>query len=240
MFYSTNINQHCFKRNLNSCKTLVLAMMLSVSLFSCEDEPNLPTADFTFDNNQECPVVVKFTNTSENAISYIWEMGDGSYSSSENPQKRFYDPGRYTITLKAKNTEGSTKVSKTLTITGTTYRIYNATQYTLPGVVSFYYDEYEEEVYDFVGLGALDSGEQSSYVLTTRSEIRVGFESQDGQYIYYVSAPYAITTNKENILEIHEFTQVVVVSAGLRGAAYNKDASTYNLSDIIENRIELR
>lgn len=53
-------------------------------------------ADFTFlqTGNQ-----VAITNNSQNAISYLWDFGDGNYSNQQNPMHVYGTNGNYTITL---------------------------------------------------------------------------------------------------------------------------------------------
>ncbi len=63
-----------------------------------EKEPTpVPTANFTynFGKNGE----VKFTNTSENALSYSWDFGDGQNSIEQNPVHIYTDEKAYTVKL---------------------------------------------------------------------------------------------------------------------------------------------
>jgi PKD repeat protein len=45
------------------------------------------------------PLTVQFNNTSLNAISYIWDFGDGTSSTLDNPQHIYTLPGNYTVKL---------------------------------------------------------------------------------------------------------------------------------------------
>ena len=47
-----------------------------------------------------------FTNTSQNAILYTWQFGDGSSTFAENPRHTYTKAGSYEVTLYAKNTYG--------------------------------------------------------------------------------------------------------------------------------------
>ncbi|HRY31556.1 MAG TPA: PKD domain-containing protein [Bacteroidales bacterium] len=54
-------------------------------------------AAYTLQNN-----MASFTNSSVNAGQYLWDFGDGSYSTEAEPQHQFL-PGSYTVTLIASN-----------------------------------------------------------------------------------------------------------------------------------------
>jgi PKD repeat protein len=55
-----------------------------------------PVAGFEFVQNS---FVVTFTNTSENAVSYLWDFGDGNNSTDENPIHVYEQDGTYAVNL---------------------------------------------------------------------------------------------------------------------------------------------
>lgn len=69
-----------------------------------------PQAGFTASNNNSCslPLSVNFTNASSSAVSYFWDFGDGTTSTSANPNHTYTAPGSYTVKLIAKNSAGCT------------------------------------------------------------------------------------------------------------------------------------
>lgn len=70
---------------------------------------NKPTANFISKNPTNCsPTLVSFTDSSLNAVSWIWDFGDGSSSNNQNPAHIYNIPGLYTIKLVVANTEGCT------------------------------------------------------------------------------------------------------------------------------------
>jgi len=73
----------------------------------------VPTAGF---NNTINGAVVTFSNTSQNATSYLWAFGDGNTSSQVNPTHTYNQDGTYTVTLTATNACGTTTATKTITI----------------------------------------------------------------------------------------------------------------------------
>ncbi|MEO6671457.1 MAG: PKD domain-containing protein [Ferruginibacter sp.] len=76
-----------------------------------------PDAGFTVsDSVGTCPpLVVDFTNTSQNFVSILWDFGDGSTSNSPTPSHFYSIPGSYIATLTVTGQGGCTSV-KTQTI----------------------------------------------------------------------------------------------------------------------------
>jgi PKD repeat protein len=61
---------------------------------------NSDEASFTVDvesSNAYAPQRVNFTNTSATALSFLWDFGDGTTSSEENPTHGYTNAGTYTI-----------------------------------------------------------------------------------------------------------------------------------------------
>ncbi|HRQ38218.1 MAG TPA: PKD domain-containing protein [Chloroflexota bacterium] len=63
------------------------------------------------------PLVVQFTNLSQNATSYLWTFGDGSTSTAVSPAHTYQNSGIYTVTLRATNPGGSVNLTRTSFIT---------------------------------------------------------------------------------------------------------------------------
>lgn len=57
-----------------------------------------PVAGFTFDLMENA---ASFTNTSQNATSYLWDFGDGNTSTEVNPTHVYWENGEFTVTLTA-------------------------------------------------------------------------------------------------------------------------------------------
>ena len=68
-----------------------------------------PTADFSY-TNVEGPEplsgIIDFTNLSSLADNYLWEFGNGTASSEENPTIRYEENGEFTVTLIASTIYG--------------------------------------------------------------------------------------------------------------------------------------
>ncbi|WKN31260.1 PKD domain-containing protein [Porifericola rhodea] len=75
-------------------------------------EPYHPEVDFTYEPPTGCrPLTVQFRNLSRfaEAGTYRWSFGEGEgVSTAENPSYTYYEPGLYTITLEASNSNGVT------------------------------------------------------------------------------------------------------------------------------------
>ncbi|PWS27816.1 hypothetical protein DHW03_09575 [Pedobacter yonginense] len=67
-----------------------------------------PTVGFTSDRTIGCDgTLVKFKNTSTNAIGYLWDFGDGTTSAEFEPQHTYNGSGKnYTVTLTSTNSLG--------------------------------------------------------------------------------------------------------------------------------------
>jgi len=78
-------------------KVIVVLLVVLVQ-FSCAG----PRAAFDYDrDSDEAPSSVEFRNTSEGAVTYEWDFGDGETSSEETPSHRYTKSGDYTVTLHA-------------------------------------------------------------------------------------------------------------------------------------------
>ncbi len=62
---------------------------------------------YTISNGAIAPATVSFNNKSINASSYLWDFGNGSTSTEENPEAEYTEPGTYTVnlTVSAENEE---------------------------------------------------------------------------------------------------------------------------------------
>ncbi len=77
--------------------------------------PVTPVANFTADTTTgPSPVTVKFTDSSSNTpTSWLWDFGDGTTSTDQNPTHTYSAIGNYTITLTATNNAGSSTLTQT-------------------------------------------------------------------------------------------------------------------------------
>ncbi len=66
-----------------------------------------PIANFTANNTTGCkPVTANFVNLSVNAVSWLWDFGDGTTSTAQNPVKTYNTSGNFTVTLTAYSANG--------------------------------------------------------------------------------------------------------------------------------------
>ncbi len=82
----------------------IWACMGFVALFlaGCQDDETGPasSADFSYEPDEENPMLIHFTNTSQNYHSSYWQFGDGSdHSTEDSPSHTFPGAGTYTIIL---------------------------------------------------------------------------------------------------------------------------------------------
>ncbi len=68
--------------------------------FTVTDKSCLVGTDFDADRTYgNKPLTVRFTDKSYNATSWLWNFGDGTTSTEQNPTHTFTEEGRYTISL---------------------------------------------------------------------------------------------------------------------------------------------
>lgn len=65
-----------------------------------------PEAQFNTDGIGCAPVTAQFENNSGEAMSYLWEFGDGSTSTEESPTHVYNEEGCYDVTLTVTNADG--------------------------------------------------------------------------------------------------------------------------------------
>jgi PKD repeat protein len=75
-----------------------------------------PISDFDYQLNA---ATAAFDNQSQNAISYLWEFGDGTTSSDEHPNHTFTGNGQYPVTLTSYNDCDTVSTILIITINGT-------------------------------------------------------------------------------------------------------------------------
>lgn len=100
-------------------KNKILFVAFLVALFTgCKkDEPeDQPVALFSFSQNE---LKVTFTNSSQNAQSYVWNFGDGQTSKEKNPVHTYVNAGTYNVQLTATNITKSDTYSQNVTISHT-------------------------------------------------------------------------------------------------------------------------
>jgi PKD repeat protein len=76
--------------------------------------PVPPTAAFSGSpTSGDAPLAVSFTDTSTGApASWLWDFGDGTTSTLQNPSHTYSDPGTYTVALTVSNAAGSDTETK--------------------------------------------------------------------------------------------------------------------------------
>lgn len=85
--------------NLNGCSdTLTLPVVAHP----------LPVSDFSLSAHQSCaaPVTVQAFNSSQGAVGFTWDLGNGESSELNQPEATFTAPGSYTVRLTAVNQFG--------------------------------------------------------------------------------------------------------------------------------------
>jgi len=80
--------------------------------------PNPPKASFNYTvGGTVLPITVTFTNSSQNATSYLWDFGDGSNSTVANPVHIYTTVGYYNVKLIASGSGGDNTTIQIIHIT---------------------------------------------------------------------------------------------------------------------------
>lgn len=101
---------------VNALGTYTLTVFDAVTGCSASDNVDLlsnisyPIADFSYSPTEinEFDPLVKFTNGSSAAVSYFWDLGDGTTSTASDPSHLYGDTGTYCVQLIATNMYGCT------------------------------------------------------------------------------------------------------------------------------------
>lgn len=94
-------------KKINFLTSFAMVILLALALGSCKKTPE-PTSQFSFTVND---LEVSFTNESVDAISYLWDFGDGSTSTENSPVHSYADYGLYSVSLIATGEGGESTVT---------------------------------------------------------------------------------------------------------------------------------
>jgi PKD repeat protein len=73
-----------------------------------------PTADFTMTpTTGVAPIIINFSDLSHYANTWLWNFGDGSISTQQNPSHLYISPGSYSVSLIVTNSVGAVMTTKT-------------------------------------------------------------------------------------------------------------------------------
>ncbi|HLO72034.1 MAG TPA: PKD domain-containing protein [Flavipsychrobacter sp.] len=99
----------------SSAGTYTVTLIVSKSGCSDTDSKTItvnqnPTINFTGSPTEACaaPLTTNFTNSTTNAVSYLWRFGDGNTSTSANPSNTYNALGNYSVKLIATSASGCT------------------------------------------------------------------------------------------------------------------------------------
>jgi PKD repeat protein len=115
-----------------------------------------PTADFTASPlSGSVPLAVSFSDLSSNAVSWLWDFGDGETSILQNPTHTYKSEGAFSVSLTAANPGGSDLTTKTgyITVSACT----NEPVRLISGISTTEYTSLQNALTDSVGGDVIDS-----------------------------------------------------------------------------------
>ena len=101
----------------------------------CLQATAIPTASFV-SNNSNCNSTIQFTDSSDQAHSWLWDFGDGNFSSWQNPEHTYQSSGVFNVKLKVVNNLGEDSTNQTINLTLPTAPS-STDKYACSGAVSF-------------------------------------------------------------------------------------------------------
>jgi gliding motility-associated-like protein len=201
----------------------------------------VPTAAFSFTDNPDCNKnTVTFTNNSTNATSYLWDLGDGTFSSDTNPVHEYTSSRTYVVKLTAfaGNCEVQTQQiinvtllpSPTVDISGPSYALTSddvLIQVSVTGAND----------------ATIDLGDGRTITQTAPfSDITTRYEN-DGDYVVTLTASNGICTSQDTFHIKVEFPEVITIpnaftpnSDGLNDSWYPIIVGSDNYETVIYDR----
>ena len=163
-----------------------------------------PIASFTTSPNPATgasPLVVSFTNTSQNATTYSWNFGDNTSSVSANPPSNTYTTGVYTVVLTATNNLCTSTASVTV-IVYDNYSIFIPNVFTPNGdnnneifkITATGVSTFDAIIFDRWGLKMSEWHDVSG---GWNGRTKGGAEARDGTYYYIITLKAADGTDHE-------------------------------------------
>ena len=98
-------------KTINRIIPIAMGATLILITACSKEQKDLPAASFQCPNTVGVGDTIHFQNTSEGAVTFSWDFGDGNVSTEENPSHIYTEPGVFTILLVATNENGSDEIS---------------------------------------------------------------------------------------------------------------------------------
>src|SRR5574344_851168 len=151
---------------------IILALFFMQFFVSCERQTAQVKAVFTLncEDNETLPCIVNFENQSLNSDSYLWNFGDGTVSTEENPSHQYTEKGDYKIILTAKNGGGTDTVSQMFSVKD--YRDkwvgeYNCDVYKKVTYYDFYTNDATVTESNFTEIVEVEKSDEDSLLIMT-------------------------------------------------------------------------
>ncbi|MEI7727836.1 MAG: PKD domain-containing protein, partial [Bacteroidota bacterium] len=96
---------------------ILLLAVFSISCTKKEPTSPAPVANFTYSGSSNtAPATFVFVNISTDATTFVWEFGDNTTSTDQNPQHTYTSGGAFTVKLTAIGQGGTNSSTKTINI----------------------------------------------------------------------------------------------------------------------------
>ncbi|MDX8341080.1 PKD domain-containing protein [Draconibacterium sp. IB214405] len=133
----------------NRFKILTFSAVLAIAFTACnDDDPANVAAGFTItpEDNIQVGDTVFFSNTSTEALTFVWSFGDGETSTEADPFHIYNEPGVYDVTLVAANGDLTDMISRQVNVAADLTYIINYGSYSGDKATVSAYNKYTDEV----------------------------------------------------------------------------------------------
>lgn len=170
-----------------------------------EITPFAPIASFTHasNNGYHAPSIITFTNTSQHATSYLWDFGDGTTSTAQNPAHTFTTTGSFTVKLTATNETLTNEKTEVIEITAfqpvANFTHVSNNGYHTPSIITFTNTSVEAATYawDF-GDGGTSTATNPAHTYTATGSYTVTLTATNG----------SVSNQKTEIIQITPFQPI--------------------------------
>jgi PKD repeat protein len=195
--------------------------------------PPPPMTDIEMDSSGCPPFTVIFRNNTTFADSYIWDFGDGFYSTEYEPTHTFYESGTYNVVMSGYGMSGVSKDSVTITVYPhpvALFNVYPEESVDLNQLFKFYNTSIDmDRCYWTFGDGSTSTDIHPSYTYTAEGEYDI---------ILYVWSENNCTDSiiKDNLIRVNSDEGFIVFPNAFR---WNGVGSTGGYWDetVIDNTV---
>lgn len=185
-------------------KLVIIGIILAAFVTGCEMDN--PQAQFSVDYSTVQPgEFINFTNLSNDAVSFLWDFGDGYTSTAEHPSHSYDYEGEYIVTLTVTSPGGKRDViSRTVSVYYTVLAVTAAEwnpdeiiEFIIPGALVVLYENLED--WD------LDENAIAAGVANNMGEIEFYPLNPERYWIYVEALDVAVIGDRYDNIDFYDY-----------------------------------